>query len=136
MFLIAFPLLLIPLVLYNMAVFLLDLPLSTELYAIPLPSGARFPVSVGDGLVVLALLLLYLEVLKAARFASKAGMDHLLAFIIFVGMVCEFALVPKVQTTAFLFLTVIALVDLLVGISVGIRARRRGIVLEDEHDAP
>ena len=86
MFLIAFPLLLIPFVLYNMAVFLLDLPPSHELAAIPLPSDSSMPVSLGDALVALAMFLLYLEVLKAARFASKGAMDHVLAFLLVVGM--------------------------------------------------
>jgi uncharacterized membrane protein YqhA len=129
MFLIAFPLLLIPFALYNMAVFLLDLPPSHELATLPLPSNTHMPISLGDALVAIAMFLLYLEALKAARFASKAAMDHVLAFLLFVAMAVELALVPQAQTSTFLLLTVLALVDLLIGVSVGSRAPR-GIRLE------
>jgi hypothetical protein len=130
MFLIAFPLLLVPFVLYNMAVFLFDLPISHEIATIPLPSGRSMPVSLGDALMALAIFLLYLEVLKAARFASKGAMDHVLAFLLVVGMGAELALVPQAQTSTFLLLTVLAFVDLLIGISVGPR-EHRDISFED-----
>jgi hypothetical protein len=132
MFLIAFPLLLVPFVLYNMAVFLFDLPISHEIATIPLPSGRSMPVSLGDALVALAMFLLYLEVLKAARFASKRAMDHVLALLLVVGMGAELALVPQAQaqTSTFLLLTVLAFVDLLIGISVGPR-EHRDISFED-----
>ena len=118
MVLIAFPLLLVPFALYNMAVFLLDLPPSHEIAAIPLPSDRSMPVTLGDALVALAMLLLYLEVLKAARFAGKGAMDNVLAFLLVVGMGAELVLVPQAQTSTFLLLTVLAFVDLLIGISV------------------
>lgn len=124
MVLIAFPLLLVPFALYNMAVFLLDLPPSHEIAAIPLPSDRSMPVTLGDALVALAMLLLYLEVLKAARFAGKGAMDNVLAFLLVVGMGAELVLVPQAQTSTFLLLTVLAFVDLLIGISVRPPAHR------------
>ena len=135
MFLIAFPLLLIPFALYNMMAFLLDTPVTTELYAIPLPADRHMAVTIGDALVVLAMLLLYLEVLKAAR-ARKAVMDHLLALILFAAMAAEFALVPQAQTPAFLFITVLAFVDLLIGVSVSRRAKRHDILVESDDLPP
>ena len=136
MFLIAFPLLLIPFALYNMVAFLLNMPFSDTVFTLPLPSHTRMAVSLGDTLVVVALLLLYVEILKAARFGSKAVMDHVLALILFIGMACEFALVPKAQTPAFLFLTVIALVDLIAGVSVGNRAPPAADIVLEGPDQP
>jgi hypothetical protein len=130
MFLIAFPLLLVPFVLYNMAVFLLDLPVAHEIAAIPLPSGRSMPVSLGDALVAFAMFLIYLEVLKAVR-GRKGGMDHVLALLLVAGMGAELALVPQAQTSSFLLLTVLAFVDFLIGISVGSRANR-DISLEND----
>jgi hypothetical protein len=135
MFLIAFPLLLIPFALYNMVAFLLNMPVGDTLFMIPLPSHTRMAVTFGDALVVLSMLLLYVEFLKAARFRSKAVMDHVLALILFIGMAVEFALVAKAQTPAFLFITVLALVDLIAGVSVGARERRSQIVLESQDPA-
>ncbi len=136
MFLIAFPLLLIPFALYNMSVFLLDLSPSHEIATLPLLTDSRMSISLGDAIVAIAMFLLYLEALKAARFASKAGMDHVLAFLIFAAMAAELALVPKAQTSTFLLLTVLALVDVLIGVSVGSRVQSRGIVLEDADRPP
>jgi uncharacterized membrane protein YobD (UPF0266 family) len=128
MFLIAFPLLLIPFALYNMAAFLLNMPFGDALFSIPLPSSARMPVTLGDALVALAALLLYLEFLKAARFRSKGVMDHLLALLLFAGMAAELAWVPKAQTSTFLLLATLAFVDLIAGMSIG--GRHKDIVVD------
>ena len=66
MYLIAFPLLLIPFALYNMIIFLLNMPFSDTVFSIPLMSERRMPVTTGDLLLVVAMLRLYVEVVKAA----------------------------------------------------------------------
>ncbi len=48
MYLIAFPLLLIPFALYNMVAFLLDMDFTTNLFSVPLLSGRSMAVSTGD----------------------------------------------------------------------------------------
>jgi hypothetical protein len=130
MFLIAFPLLLVPFTLYNMVVFLLNMTFTDTMFTLPLPSQRRFPVTTGDLLVVIAMLLLYLEVLKAARFGTKVIMDHVLSLALFVAMVAEFVLVPQATTPTFMFLAVLGFVDLITGISVSARRTRSDIVLE------
>jgi hypothetical protein len=74
MYLIAFPLLLIPLVLYHMVAFLLELPLETALFAVPVLSGTSVAVNIGEALVMLAVLLLYVEFLKFSRLAARSVM--------------------------------------------------------------
>ena len=136
MFLIAFPLLLIPFTLYNMVVFLLNMPFSDTLFSIPLFAGRRMPVTTGDLIVAIAILLFYVEVLKAARFGAKGVMDHLLALILFVGMASEFVLVPQAATQVFMYLLVLSFVDVITGLSVGRRRREPDLVLEDGDQAP
>jgi hypothetical protein len=136
MFLIAFPLLLIPFTLYNMVAFLLNMPFSDTLFSIPLLSERRMPVTTGDLVVAIAIVLFYVEVLKAARLGAKGVMDHLLAFILFVGMAIEFVLAPKAATPVFMYLLVLGFVDVITGLSVGPRRREREIVLEDGDQAP
>ena len=136
MYLIAFPLLLIPFALYNMVVFLLNMSFSDIVFSIPLwPPDRRMPVTTGDLIVAIALLMLYVEVVKAARLGTKGAMDHVLAFILFVGMASELALVPRAATTTLLLLTVISFVDVITGISVSVRRKRREIEFEDEDRA-
>lgn len=129
MFLIGFPLLLVPAVLYNMVVFLLNME-PTELFRIPLPSGRNVPISTGDLLVLFGIILLYLEVLKATRWSSKAIMDHVLSFALFIAMIAEFIIVPQAATSTFLILTTLSFVDVIVGFTVTIRAAQRDIALE------
>jgi hypothetical protein len=130
MFLIAFPLLLVPFALYNMIAFLLNMSFTDTLFTLPLISEARLPVTTGDGLVMLAMLLLYIEVLKAARFGAKAIMDHVLSLLLFAAMAAELMLVPRAATTTFLLLTALSFVDVITGVSVAGRAKQTEIMLE------
>ena len=134
MYLIAFPLLLIPFALYNMIIFLLNMPFSDTVFSIPLMAGRRLPVTTGDLLVMLGMLLLYVEVLKSARLGMKGVMDHVLAFALFVGMAVELVMVERATTTTLLFLTVLAFVDVITGVSLAVRRKpRRPVLVDDEH---
>jgi hypothetical protein len=130
MYLIAFPLLLIPFALYNMIIFLLNLPFTDTVFNIPLMEGRRMPVTTGDIIVAIALLMLYFEAIKAAR-GSKAIMDHVLALLLFVGMAAELALVPKATTPTLLLLTAISFIDVITGLTVSRRPKQQEIVLEN-----
>src|SRR3954447_24969501 len=129
-YLVAFPLLLVPFALYNMVAFLLNMELSTRMFSIPLLSGARMEVNVGDILVLIAVLLLYVEILKATRMSSKAIMDHVLSMILFMGMFVEFIVVQKAATSTFLILLALSFVDVIGGFTVTIRAAQRQIEVE------
>ena len=135
MYLVAFPLLLIPFALYNMVVFLLNIPFAETVFAIPLVSDRRLPVSVGDLVVAIGMLLLYVEVMKAARPGGKGIMDHVLSFVLLLAIAGELVLVPRASTVTLLLLAVLGFVDLLTGISLSLRARRR-IVIEEPGRTP
>jgi len=130
MYLIAFPLLLVPFALYNMIAFLLDLPFDTALYSFSLLSGQSMAVSAGDVLVILGVLLLYLEILKVTRLAGRTVMDHLLSVMLFAAMVFEFVSVPRAATSAFLVLLALSFVDVIGGLSLAAPDARRNIALE------
>ena len=131
MYLIAFPLLIIPFVLYNMIAFLLNLDFSTPLFNVPLLSGRSMSVNTGDTLVILAVLLLYLEILKATRLSSKAIMDHVLSMILFLGMAIEFLAVQQAATSTFLILVALAFVDVIGGFTISIRTAQRSVTVEE-----
>ena len=131
MYLIAFPLLIIPFVLYNMIAFLLSLEFSTPLFNVPLLSERSMSVNTGDMLVILAVLLLYLEILKATRLSSKAIMDHVLSMILFLGMAIEFIAVRQAATSTFLILVALAFVDVIGGFTISIRTAQRSVMVEE-----
>jgi hypothetical protein len=130
MYLIAFPLLLVPFVLYNMVAFLLNLPFDTVLFGFSMPSGKSMAVGIGDVLVVLGVLLLYVEILKVTRLAAKAVMDHLLSVMLLAATVIEFVTVQQAATSAFLILLVLSFVDVISGLSLANPDTQRNIALE------
>ena len=130
MYLIAFPLLLIPFVLYNMVAFLLDMDFTTNLFSVPLLAGRSMAVSTGDLLVLLGIILLYVEILKATRMSSKAIMDHVLSFVLFIIMVIEFIAVPRAATSTFLMLMSLSFVDVIGGFTITIRTAQRDITMD------
>ena len=114
---VGFPLLLIPLAVYNIVVLLMrDVSLSAPVVTLPLMSGADWPISLGDILLALAALLLLLEIVKGARPGAKYLMDHLLSLIVFGAAAAEFLLLPKFGTSIFFLLCLFAMVDFLSGV--------------------
>ena len=123
MSMVGFPLLLIPLAIYNIIVFLMPgVSLAEPLVTLPLmTSGAQWPVSLSDVLVALGILMLLFEVIKGARPGAKYLTDHLLSLIVLCAAVAEFLLWPRFATSAFFLLTLLSLVDFLTGVSLRVR---------------
>ncbi len=120
---IGFPLLLIPLAIYNIVVFLMPgVSLTEPLVKLTLVSGAEWPITLSDMLLTLGVLLLLSEIIKSARPGAKYLTDHLLSLIVLGGAAAEFVLWPRFGTSTFFLLTMLALVDFLSGIA--LRARR------------
>ncbi len=123
MSMVGFPLLLIPLAIYNIIVFLMPgVSFAEPLVRLTLMSGAEWPLNLSDMLVALGIFLLLLEVIKGARPGAKYLTDHLLSLIVFGGAGAEFVLLPQFGTSTYFLLALLALVDFLSGIA--LRARR------------
>ena len=123
MSMVGFPLLLIPLAIYNIIVFLMPgVSFADPLVKLTLMSGAEWPVTLSDILLALGILLLLLEVIKGARPGAKYLTDHLLSLIVFGAAAAEFVLWPKFGTSTYFLLTLLALADFLSGLA--LRTRR------------
>ncbi|MGC1554269.1 MAG: hypothetical protein WA806_15955, partial [Bradyrhizobium sp.] len=115
---VGFPLLLIPLAIYNIIVFLMPgVSFAEPLVTLPLTSGAQWPVTLSDVLLSLGILMLLLEVIKGARPGAKFLTDHLLSLIVFGAALAEFLLWPRFASSAYFLLTLLALVDFLSGVA-------------------
>jgi hypothetical protein len=123
MSMIGFPLLLIPLAIYNIIVFLMPgVSFADPVLKLTLMSGAEWPLTLSDMLLALAILMLLFEVIKGARPGAKYLTDHLLSLVVFGGAAAEFLLWPRFGSSTYFLLTMLALVDFLSGIA--LRARR------------
>jgi len=135
-FLVGFPLLIIPLAIYNMIAFLTP-PAdgwATKLYTVHLLSGVDWSVTLGDAFIAGTLFLLFIEVVKAT--GAKSAVDHVLSFLVFGGAVAEFLLVHQAANSTFAILTAICFVDVIAGVSIRFRvSRRERQILADYADA-
>jgi hypothetical protein len=132
---VGFPLLLIPLAIYNIIVFLMPgVSFTDPLVKLTLVSGAELPVTLSDVLLTLGILLLLAEVIKGARPGAKYLTDHLLSLIVFGAAAAEFVLWPKFGTSTYFLLTALALVDFLSGLA--LRTRRRAVAVVAAAPAP
>ena len=123
MSMVGFPLLLIPLAIYNIIALLMrDVTFVEPLLTLTLMSGVEWAVTLSDVLLALGLLLLLLEIIRGARPGAKFLTDHLLSLIVFGAAAAEFLLLPRFGTTTYFLLTLLALLDFLSGIA--LRPRR------------
>ena len=130
MYLIGFPLLIIPFAIYNIIAFLFGVGFSDTVFTVRLFSGADWAVSTSDILLTFALLLLFLEVLKATRLGSRSIIDHLLSLVLFLAMLGEFVVVRAAATSTFFLLVAISFIDVIAGFSVTIRTAERDIGID------
>ena len=122
MSMVGFPLLLIPLAIYNIIVFLMPgVSLAEPLVKLTLMSGAEWPLTLSDMLLALGIVLLLLEVIKGARPGAKYLTDHLLSLIVFGAAAAEFLLWPRFGSSTYFLLALLALVDFLSGIALRVR---------------
>jgi hypothetical protein len=126
------PLLVIPFVLYNIG--LVGLfgggaagPWEQVLFSLSMMSGGVFQMTLGDLLIVIALFLLFFEIMKSTRTSNASVIDHLLSTFVFVAYLVEFLLVQQAANSVFFILMVIAFIDLIAGFSVSIRAAGRDV---------
>ncbi len=120
-----FPLLLIPLAIYNIIVWLMPTsPSPIRCAKLTLVSGAEWAITLGDILLALSVVLLLLEVMKGARPGAKFLTDHLLSLVVFGAAAAEFVLLRKFGNSIFFLLTLLTLVEFLSGISLHTRRGR------------
>src|SRR3974390_2215646 len=126
MFMLGFPLLLVPFAIYNIIAFLMPgVSWMGTIITVRMASGANWTMSPGDMLVTLAILLVCGEVLKSTRIGTRTAVDHALSLILFLAMLAEFILVTQAATATFFLLLVLSFVDVLGGFAVTLRSAQR-----------
>jgi hypothetical protein len=131
MSMVGFPLLLIPLAIYNIFVFLMPgVAFTSPVVSVTLMSGVVWTLTFGDALLALAMLLIMLEVIKAARPGARYVTDHFLSLIILGAAIAEFLLLTPFGNSTFFLLAVLAAVEFLAGLVIGIRNRPRRVRAE------
>lgn len=123
------PLLIVPFIVYNIQVFLNGGTAiwDTDVFSIPLIHGDPWTMNMGDLMVMMALVLLFFEIIKATRVGASSVIDHLLSTFVFIAFLVEFLVVKSAAHSVFFILMMIALVDVLAGFTVSIRSATRDV---------
>ncbi len=140
--LIAIPLLLVPVVIYNILILfggadaggvaVASDVLSDPLFAVTMASGARWSVDVGDLILFLSLILLFFELLKSTTSQRAAIVNHALSMVLFVVCLVEFLLLSGFATSVFFLIMTMVLLDVLAGFIVTIISSRKDFGFGDE----
>jgi membrane-anchored protein YejM (alkaline phosphatase superfamily) len=131
MFILGFPLLLVPFAIYNIIAFLMPgVSWTGTITSVHMMSGGDWTMSAGDMLIVLAILLLFAEMMKSTRIGVRSVVDHGLSLLLFLAMIVEFLLVAQAATSTYFLLLVIGLVDVLGGFAVTLRTSQRDLTVE------
>lgn len=92
-------------------------------------SGVYWKFTVGDFVLVVALTVLFVELLKSARPGPASFIDHALSLIVFIICLLEFILWSKAATSVFFIIMITTLIDVLAGFSISVRAARRDMIM-------
>jgi hypothetical protein len=128
--LLGFPLLLIPVAIYNILTFLIPVDWNTVIFTVRMISEGEWKITFSDALLAVAIVMLFLETVKATRTTTRSIIDHMLSTLVFVGTLVEFLLVKQAATSPFALLVLICLVDVIGGYTVSIRTARRDYSIE------
>lgn len=134
MYVLGFPLLIIPFAIYNIVAFILSQPdtiWTTDAYSITMTSGQVWKLTWEDIIVAGSIILLWIEVIKSTQIGVRAIVDHVLSMLLFVAMLVEFLLVMAAGTSTFFLLLIIAMVDVLAGFIISIRSSQRQVQVEN-----
>jgi hypothetical protein len=133
----ALPLTILPLIVYNVVGYSLNGadPWSNVLLDITMLSGQVWSLKLGDLLVTFAIIILFFEVMKAARSSTNTISNHVLSTIVLIIYVVEFIVAGVAAHSVFFILTVIALFDVIAGFSITIKTATRDIALGQNVDA-
>ena len=128
--LLALPLLAIPLVAYNLVAFTQGAVWDVAVFEIVMVRGAVFTFTAGGLLLLASIIILFIEILKSTRTGTGSIVDHLMSIIVFIVALIEFLLVDAAATETFFLLTIMALIDVVAGFSITIRAARRDVAID------
>jgi hypothetical protein len=138
-----FPLILIPVLIYNIwafgagdsgvGAFVGELTNPKDPMTITMASGAEWAITTGDLFVLVAMVFLFIELLKSTSTGTAAIFNHALSMLVFIVCLVEFLLWNACATTPFFLITVMALLDVLAGVVVTIISARRDVEFAGQH---
>jgi len=121
------PLLALVIIVYNIVVYLTGFTMDSTILEVKLVSGTTWIISLGDVLLMVALVLLFLELVNSTKTGTSTIINHSLSMLVLLVGLVEFVVLPPFGTSVFFLIVVLSLLDVIAGFTVTITAARRDL---------
>lgn len=101
--------------------------LDSKLFPVHMVSGETWEVTTRDGVILLGLLALFQEIVRATGFSRVTIVNHALSMGVFVLALVEFLILKGFATSTFFIIMIMALIDVIAGFTISIVAARRDV---------
>jgi hypothetical protein len=119
------PLLALVVIAYNIIVYLTGFTMDSEMFSVPLVSGAVWTVKLGDVFLSAGLIMLFLELVNATRTGTSTIINHALSMLVLLVALVQFIVLPQFGTSVFFLIVLLNVLDVIAGFTVTITAARR-----------
>jgi len=136
-----FPLLAFPVLVYNIIALggnkqVTEMPDGTQVaplldtltqpaFSLSMMGDVTWVVSRGDVLIMVAIICLFMEIIKSTSTGTATIMNHAVSMLLFIVCLVQFLLFPNFATSVFFIITMMTLLDVLAGVVVTIVSARR-----------
>lgn len=100
---------------------------ATGVFSIPLLSGGTWSPRSSELFVIVGLVALYMEVLKATKTGTNSILEHVFSTLVFALYLVLFLTWKTAGSSTFLILALMALFDVIAGFTISIVAARRDL---------
>ena len=131
-----FPLFALILIAFNVVVFGGDVFFGAEagqdifnstVASFQLMSSDVWKITLGDTFVIVSLLILFLEIVKATRTNQVAIMNHALSMLVFIVALVEFIVMEGFGNSTFFLIMAMSMLDVIAGFTITISTARRDL---------
>ena len=113
-------------VLYSLS----GISLDAKMIGFLLPSGDPFDLRMGELLIGLTAVLLFVEMVNSTNANTSALLNHGLSMLLFLVCAGLFLFMPRFGTGIFFVITVLIFIDVIAGYSISILRARRDLTVE------
>ena len=117
------------LLIYNVTITWGHLALARPLYHLHLISGATWDATLGDGLLILGVVFMFIELVKATSASMVTVVENSLSFLVFAGFLVEFIVMESAASSVFFILMLMSLADALAGFIITVSTARRDVTI-------
>jgi hypothetical protein len=107
---------------------------NTVVFDLPMVSQQVWAFTAGDLMVLFGVVCLFGEVLKSTNTSTRAIVNHILSTLVFIVYLVEFIVIGFAAQSVFFILTILALFDVLAGLTISIAAARRDLAVSHHQD--